>query len=223
MTPRLPRTPHWQPDSEGGPGGGSDASVSGARGTAPIRDFVGLDIIVMAPEDDDVAHLVRELQRLRANVRRLWPLPDLLPLQADLIVADYLPGLAERLPWLPGQAPLALALMVPAHRPPPVKGLADCAPHGLLARPLNLNVAIAALVLARHQALYEQRLRARIDKLDENLRSMRSVERAKQILMTNKGMSEEEAYHFLRRQAMERRVSIGTLAMVVVDSQDLLG
>ena len=29
--------------------------------------------------------------------------------------------------------------------------------------------------------------------------------------------------HYLRRQAMERRVTIGSLANAVVDSQDLLG
>lgn len=218
----------WLPERESGAREGEPAErESAAGGEAPsapvLREFAKLDIVVMAPDEEDIARLVRELQRLRARVRRIWPLPDLIPVEADLILSDYRAGLAERLPWLPGQAPAALVLMIPAHQSPDVKGLADCAPHGLLARPLNMNVAIAGLALARSQALYEQRLRSRIDKLDDNLRTMRSVERAKQILMTAKNMSEEEAYHFLRRHAMERRVSIGALATVIVDSQELLG
>ena len=36
-------------------------------------------------------------------------------------------------------------------------------------------------------------------------------------------MNEEEAYHFLRRQAMERRVSIGSVANALIDSQEILG
>ncbi len=52
---------------------------------------------------------------------------------------------------------------------------------------------------------------------------MRSVERAKAILMRNRKLSEGDAYHYLRSQAMERRVTIGALANAIVDSQDLLG
>ncbi|MCA1397960.1 ANTAR domain-containing protein, partial [Bradyrhizobium sp. BRP56] len=44
-----------------------------------------------------------------------------------------------------------------------------------------------------------------IEKLDDNLRSMRTVERAKAILMATRQMPETEAYGFIRRQAMERR------------------
>jgi AmiR/NasT family two-component response regulator len=63
----------------------------------------------------------------------------------------------------------------------------------------------------------------RIDKLDENLRNMRSVERAKSIIMLRNNVNEEEAYQFLRRQAMTKRVSIGAIANAIVDSQELLG
>ncbi len=77
--------------------------------------------------------------------------------------------------------------------------------------------------MARNLFRYECRLRRRIDKLDENLRTMRSVERAKRILMGSRGLTEEEAYNYLRKQAMDRRASIGALATAIVDSQELLG
>lgn len=79
------------------------------------------------------------------------------------------------------------------------------------------------LAVARSHFLYERRLRLRIDKLDENLRTMRSVERAKSLLIRLKNVSEEEAYNYLRRQAMERRVTIGAVANAVIDSFELLG
>ena len=64
---------------------------------------------------------------------------------------------------------------------------------------------------------------ARIDKLDETLRSFRSVERAKNILMEKRDLDEEEAYHFMRRQAMNQRISIGVVAAAIIDSHDILG
>jgi AmiR/NasT family two-component response regulator len=80
-----------------------------------------------------------------------------------------------------------------------------------------------SLALARAQFLYERRLRSRIDKLDETLRAFRSVERAKTILMQTRKLDEEEAYHFMRRQAMSRRISITAVAAAIVDSNELLG
>ena len=81
----------------------------------------------------------------------------------------------------------------------------------------------STLALARGHFLYERRLRGRIEKLDESLRTMRSVERAKSLLMRLKNVSEEEAYNYLRRQAMERRVTIGAVASAIIDSYELLG
>ena len=81
----------------------------------------------------------------------------------------------------------------------------------------------STLALARGNFLYERRLRGRIEKLDESLRTMRSVERAKSLLMRLKNVSEEEAYNYLRRQAMERRVTIGAVASAIIDSYELLG
>lgn len=77
--------------------------------------------------------------------------------------------------------------------------------------------------MAREHFLYEQRLRGRIEKLDENLKTMRTVEKAKSILMRSKNLGEDDAYNFLRSQAMERRVTISVIAKAVVESFELLG
>jgi hypothetical protein len=89
--------------------------------------------------------------------------------------------------------------------------------------PIHRATIITSLAIARAQFLYEQRLRAQIDKLDETLRSFRNVERAKGILMEKRKLDEEPAYHFMRRQAMNQRVSMGAVAVAIIDSHDILG
>jgi AmiR/NasT family two-component response regulator len=79
-----------------------------------------------------------------------------------------------------------------------------------------------SLAIARAN-LHEHRLRARIDKLDETLRSFRSVERANNVLMEKCKLDDEGAYHFKRRQAMNPPISIGVVAAAVIDSHDILG
>jgi len=49
-----------------------------------------------------------------------------------------------------------------------------------------------------------------------------TVERAKAILMKNKNIEEEEAYRYLRSQAMMKRVPIGVIASAIIDAKEML-
>jgi AmiR/NasT family two-component response regulator len=182
-----------------------------------------LDLIVATRRDEDGELLIRELQRVRAKVRHVWPVPDRLPEDADLIFCDFVPGFADRVPWIPGEPKAALVAVVPLAPPPDLSALRDSAPDAVLHKPFTTYAILASLVLARSQFLYERRLRTRIEKLDENLRAMRAVERAKAILMSSRNLREDEAYNFIRRHAMDRRVSISAVAAAIVDSHDILG
>jgi len=166
---------------------------------------------------------LRELQRTRARVQHIWPIPVLIPTTFDVLYCDLVDDLPQRLPWLPGKPDAALVVIAAATQSLDLKLLYNCAPHAVVHQPVTAQAVLASLLLGRCNFLYERRLRSRVDKLDDNLRTMRSVERAKSILMQSRSLSEEEAYHYLRCHAMERRVTIGALANVIVDSQELLG
>jgi two-component system, response regulator / RNA-binding antiterminator len=199
-------------------GGGNRGAVP-----SPFPEISSLGILLAVPPDADGDALARELSRTRASVRRLWPLPPQLAANVDVMFCELVPELAQCLPWVPGQPAAALVGVTSAVQPPPLKLLRDCVPHAVLHRPFTATTVLTSLAMARAQFLYEQRLRTRIDKLDETLRAFRSVERAKQILMEQRDLDEEEAYHFMRRQAMNRRISIGAVAAAIIDSHGVLG
>jgi len=182
-----------------------------------------LDVVVALRRDEDGEFLIRELQRTRARVRHVWPVPEVLPEDTDVIFCELTPGLSERIPWIPGEPRAAIVVTIPLVPPPDLDLLRACAVDAALHRPLTSHAVLVSLVMARTRFTYDQRLRWRIDKLDENLRAIRAVERAKVILMDARKMDEEAAYHFIRRQAMERRVSISAVAAAIVDSHEILG
>ncbi|HUC64988.1 MAG TPA: ANTAR domain-containing protein [Stellaceae bacterium] len=186
-------------------------------------EISSFEIVVVVRRDDEGDALARELLRTRSRVRRLWPMPMRLPEDADVIFCELVPELPQCLPWVPGEPLAALVAVTPAIQAPDLKLLRNCAPHAVLHRPFTPGTVLTSLALARAQFLYERRLRTRIDKLDETLRAFRSVERAKTILMQTRKLDEEEAYHFMRRQAMNRRISISAVAAAIVDSHDVLG
>jgi len=181
-----------------------------------------MNIAVIAERDDHGEALIRELQRQRAAVRHLWPLPGQLPLQYDAIFCTLSSDLPQRIPWVPGEPSSALILVDDGKEPLNLDLIHNCAGHGMLHYPATSRMIQSVLMLARESFQYERRLRGRIEKLDESLRTMRLVERAKTLLVKLKNISEEDAYGFLRKQAMEKRVTIGAVAATVIDSYELL-
>lgn len=195
-----------------------------STGRKPVlQELADLTVVIVAPPGDQTNLLLRELQRVRMRARQVWPMPENVPGDADVVYCEYCHDLARRLPWIPGDARSALVVIVPASDPVQADALANATPDAVLARPFTTNAILASLVLARSQFGYERRLRSKIERLDENLRSMRTVERAKAILMATRRMPETEAYSFIRRQAMDRRVSASAVAAAIVDSFELLG
>lgn len=197
------------------------------RGPQPSQQpsakaFWDLKVAVIVARDDDGERLVRELQRLRCTVHHEWPMPPQIPAQFDAIFCALSNDLPQRLPWIPGEPASALIVVDPGDGALDLKLLHNCAPHAVMHYPSTGRAVQTSLALARSHFLYERRLRGRIDKLDESLRTMRSVERAKSLLIRVKNVSEEEAYNYLRRQAMERRVTIGAVASAIIDSYELL-
>lgn len=179
-------------------------------------------VAVIVERDDNGEFLIRELQRQRVAVRHIWPKPAQIPLQYDAIFCLLSDDLPQRIPWVPGEPSSALILVDDGKAPLNLKLVHNCAAHGMLHYPATARMIQSVLMMAREHFQYERRLRGRIDKLDENLRTMRVVERAKALLIRLKNLSEEEAYNFLRKQAMEKRVTIGAVAAAVIDSHELL-
>jgi two-component system, response regulator / RNA-binding antiterminator len=66
------------------------------------------------------------------------------------------------------------------------------------------------------------RLQEELDKTKNALEERRVIDRAKGILMKAKGLSEEEAYHLLRKTAMNEKKKIAEIARSVVTAAEML-
>jgi response regulator NasT len=74
-------------------------------------------------------------------------------------------------------------------------------------------------------ARFEEFQKLRIELADANLKlaERKLVERAKGLLMQSRGVSEDEAYHALRKLAMSKKLRLGEVAQQVIDTAELLG
>jgi two-component system, response regulator / RNA-binding antiterminator len=79
--------------------------------------------------------------------------------------------------------------------------------------------AILQVAVARFEE--NQALRQELENAKTELASRKLIERAKGIVMTHKGVREDEAYRLLREMAMSRRVKLADVAQQVIDMSSM--
>jgi response regulator NasT len=80
---------------------------------------------------------------------------------------------------------------------------------------------ILQVAIARFEA--EASLRAELAATREQLADRKQVEKAKGILMFERGLNEDDAFAQLRKMAMDRKLKLGDMAMRIIAARDLLG
>ena len=181
-----------------------------------------LTILLACEPDIEGAKLLRHLQRTRASVRHVWPVPKTVGENADLVLVEYGTGLSQRLAWDPGEASAALIVLLPQANQVDLAELRRSLPDAVLHRPYQPQSIDTAMILALDHFSYAKRQRMRIARLDENIKALRDIEKAKHIIMQQKSLGENEAYRVLRDMAMERRVPVAEIAEKLVDSSNML-
>jgi two-component system, response regulator / RNA-binding antiterminator len=80
---------------------------------------------------------------------------------------------------------------------------------------------ILDVAMARFQ--HEQALRRELADARTQLHERKLIDRAKGMLMQRQGLTEQQAYDKLRKNAMDRGLRLGEVAQRLVDAADLLG
>jgi AmiR/NasT family two-component response regulator len=186
---------------------------------AELRD---LSILIAHPHDQHGSALLRCLRRLGCRPNQTWPAPERLTEPVDVLfcaIDRQTRTLAASLVESPRSAVIGL---VDGANAEALHLLATISPHAVLALPFDVGAVVASMIVARANFTFQRRLQSKIVKLEETLRSVRKVERAKAILMERRRIDESAAYELLRNQAMRKRVPIALVASVVIDSNEVL-
>jgi AmiR/NasT family two-component response regulator len=184
-----------------------------------LRD---LHVLVVLPRDRDADLVLQQLTRLGCQYQHVWPLPDHLPQSLDIVISSISEETRSLAMSLTDKPQIVLVGIVDPSLGHVLQLLGDMNPLTVLSRPLSGAAVLSGLVVARNAGRYQRRLLTKIAKLEETLRSVRKVERAKAILMQKRHIDESTAYTLLREQAMQKRVPIGVIANAVVESHEVL-
>jgi len=117
---------------------------------------------------------------------------------------------------------LVSMLGVPLHvKEDKVIGVLDCftiEPHEFSETEVSLITAVANQAAV---AIENTQLMVRTKIIEEELEKRKMIDRAKEILMTKKGLSAEKAFRWIQKKSMDTRKSMKEIAEAVIISQDI--
>jgi AmiR/NasT family two-component response regulator len=190
-----------------------------------LRDLRGLRIQVIHPPDPEGLALVEQLRRIGCNCETTWPLPDQINPVADVLLLSVDQESRDRVLKLvrgmQGKPPTLLAI-VSYENPSTLQVVLECGALAVIDRPIRPFGLLTNLIIARALWLERQDAEKRIRKLERKLSGSNRISKAKAILMETHGLSEEEAYDNIRRQAMAKRLPMDEMSVAIINAHELL-
>lgn len=185
-------------------------------GRVLLRTLRETEVLVCHPQDRDGEELVRHLRRIGCRVHHAWPPPD--PISETVDVA-FLLFERNRRPLVDGcESRFAVVAVIEYEDPSILNALIDANVRGIVTKPVRPFGILGTLLTARASQRYEARLRQKVEKLEETMRSRRDIEKSVRILMNAQAISEEAAYQMIRREAMQRRQSMAVIASSIISA-----
>jgi AmiR/NasT family two-component response regulator len=172
----------------------------------------GRRITLVHPPDRDGQAVLALLGELGYAARTCWPMPAEAADDMGILMVRVTNGQVEPAAGLLGGYDGICIALVEAPAPRIFDKVFASHIHGVVVKPVRRADVMAQIAIAAANHGYQARLRDRLAHVESNLRARRTIERATQALMGARGLTDEEAYEFLRREAMRRRVPIGDMA-----------
>jgi AmiR/NasT family two-component response regulator len=173
-----------------------------------LRD---LQVIVLHPEGEVNDSLILQLIRIGCNVRHLWPPPDKINFDADVVFAgisqDRFYSKIKKLSDSFSDD-VTIISVIEYESPTIISQMLEIRSHGVIALPINSNSILPSLVVARHNSENIKKCKKSVDKLNSKLMSSNLISKAKIKLMKIYNIGEEEAHRKMTKKSMEERKTL---------------
>lgn len=165
-----------------------------------------------------VDKLENQLQKIGLQVEVHWPELDASAYGVDYIFFDVDMGFDAQFPWKRGDAPIPLIALIGSEAPGRVEWALQMGSDAHLLKPIGDHGVYSALLIAKSAFETRMALLAQARDLHERLSARQTIVQAVGALSSILPR-ETDAYDFLRKFAMSKRINIEKAAELVVSGE----
>lgn len=179
---------------------------------------------MLHPKSQEGEDLWRHLNRIGCSVKTSWPPPKEIPPDADVVFLAVRPIVEREIDfdWNADDPPAVLIAVVDYENPVIVETVLRLKAQAVIGLPLRPFGILANVLLSLTNHKREQRLKTHVKRLSSKLKAKRDIDKAKSILISTHGVSEDKAYEIIREQAMNKRTTIEAIASSIINASDVL-
>ena len=167
----------------------------------------GYNLVAAVPGDIDLPEKIASLE------------PDMIIIDADSSARDVL----EHVVVATRDAPRPIVMFTDDGAPEEMRAALAAGVSAYVVAGLQPQRVRPILEVALARFEMEQQLRAELGEARQQLADRKVIERAKGLLMSKNGCTEDEAFQLLRRQAMDKNLKLVEVSQRVIDVAELLG
>lgn len=189
-----------------------------------LRDLRSLRVCVFHPRDQDGQDLTRQLERIGCQVQAFWPPLPQLPEGVDVVFMALSPEMLDtEFAWYAVEDGPPVIAVIAYENPTMIEAVLRVGAIATVAAPVRSFGLLSVLVLARDMHGTVRKQKKRIAQLEAKLQGVRQIAEAQDILSIQHGITKEEAYHVIREQAMQKRVTSEEIARSIINANEILG
>lgn len=186
-----------------------------------IQELNHLSALILHPDNFQAHEIIKQLERIGCNTQHEWPLPSNVDKNFDVIflyITDNNPSLSLPKFILNKTIKPTLIAIIDYENPTMLELACEFGVHSIITSPLKPFGLLSTLVVARKLWHQEKDFKRRINKLENKVNDLRYIEKAVSILERNNEINREEAYAFIRKQAMNRRLTTEDIAKEIINA-----
>lgn len=187
-----------------------------------IPTLGGATALILHRPHANVQAITRQLEAIGLIVRDCWPTLPAEALAADFVFFDVDLGFDEQFPWKSGEAPMPTVALIGSEAPGRIEWALSQRADAQLMKPVGQSGVYSALLIARQAFDARRQLASEVEALKSRIGERQTIVRAVACL-SERGLSDADAYGRLRALAMSWQVNIEEAARKVLSARTTEG
>tara|TARA_R110001583_G_scaffold130834_1_gene282570 strand:- start:72478 stop:73104 length:627 start_codon:yes stop_codon:yes gene_type:complete len=187
-----------------------------------VRNLRQHEILLVMPESESRTKIEQQIRRIGFPLKTKWPPPKEIEPNYQVVMLGLTPIIENEhdFHWNVENPPAALVLIVDYENPLVLQYSLSLNAQAIIGLPFHPLGMLSNLLLSLQEYKQTRAMLKTIRNLESKVTASQYIEKAKQYISQSKDVSLEEAYVYLRTQAMELRISVGEMAKSII-AEDL--